>query len=323
MRPPTHTQSALRAPLNDILGTEAHVRILRVVATTKVPMSKAAIARRAALNASGVGRAIEELTERGIVESVGTGSRRLYRLREEQPLASLLTNLFAAEQEWFEALIDALRSVAQGLTPPPAAAWIQGSVATETDAPGDPVVVGLLAPARAVDDTVEQMRDAVADVEMAYDVTVAVHGMTAADLAALPPSGRLELLETLPLLGPPPLELLPGGRSDRAQARRRTTHRDHDRWSLTLAVAVAERLSERPELVERARKHIERRLPHASPGERKELEEWARILRTMSMTRLRRFLVEPSERATRLRQSLPFVDALSREELDELRETHA
>ena len=72
-----------------------------------------------------------------------------------------------------------------------------------------------------------------------------------------------------------------------------------------------------PSLVERAQRNLERRLRDASPGEHKVLEEWAQILRTTSLPRLRRFLVEDSERATRLRQSLPFVEAVTPQEIDE------
>ena len=117
MRSPSQSQSALRAPLNDTLGTEVNVRILRLLATTTVPMSKAAMARRAALNESGVGRVIEELLDRGIVESLGAGSRRLFRLRTGHPLASPLADLFAAELARFESMVEELRSAAQLLKP--------------------------------------------------------------------------------------------------------------------------------------------------------------------------------------------------------------
>jgi hypothetical protein len=52
----------------------------------------------------------------------------------------------------------------------------------------------------------------------------------------------------------------------------------------------------------------------ASPQERHELDEWAHSLRTASPGRLRRLLVDPGERATRLRQTLPFLGILSPEE---------
>ncbi len=320
MRPPSNSHSALRAPLNDILGTEANVRILRVLVSTNVPMSKAAVARRAALNASGVGRSIDELTDRGIVESLGTGSRRLYQVRREHPLASPLADLFAAELARFESIVDGLRSAVQLLKPPPRAAWIQGPVAAGSDEPDDPVIVGILASARSIDQTVEQLRAGVTDLEGAYDVTIPVHGLTSADFFALPEAERADLEETVPLLGPPPLALLSEASSDRAESRTKS-HEDLDRRALVLARAVAARLSADPSLIERAQKFIARRLREASARERKEHEEWGRILRTMSLARLKRFLVDPSERATRLRQSLPFVDALSRKELEVLKET--
>jgi len=306
--------------LNQILGTEANVRILRVLVSTKVPMSKAAVAGRAMLNASGVGRSIDELTDRGIIESLGIGSRRLYRLRQEQPLASALTDLFAAELARFESMVDGLRSAAQLLKPPPRAVWIQGPVAADSDEPDDPVIVGILASAKSIDQTVEQLRAGLTDLEGACDVTISVHGLTAADFAALPEAERDELQETLPLLGPPPLELLSEGHSHRVESRIRS-HEDLDRRAVVLARAVAAKLSEDPTLIERAQKYIARRLQQASARERKEHEEWDRILRTMSLGRLKRLLVESSERATRLRQSLPFVDALSKKELAFLKET--
>src|SRR5262245_5376560 len=78
-----------------------------------------------------------------------------------------------------------------------------------------------------------------------------------------------------------------------------------------LAAAIAERLEMDPTLVPRARRFIADRLTRAAPGEQRPLREWDRILQTMSTARLRRFLVDPGERATRLRQTLPFVDALT------------
>jgi hypothetical protein len=292
--------------LNDLLGTEAYVRILRLLATTSVPLSKAAVARRTALNASGVGRAIADLIDAGIVESLGTGSRHLFRLWADHPLASPLADLFAAERARFESFVDGLRSTVQLLKPPPRAAWIQGPVATEADEPGDPVIVGILASAKAVDQAVQELRARVIDLERAYDITVSVRGLTSADFAALP------------LLGPPPMELLSGQRFERAETPPRS-HEDLDRQALALAQAIAAKLAQDSSLRERTRRYIKRRLGRASARDRKELEEWDQILRTMSIARLKRFLVEPSERATRLRQTLPFVDALSKKEREAMR----
>ena len=62
-------------------------------------------------------------------------------------------------------------------------------------------------------------------------------------------------------------------------------------------------------------------LKTCSAREQKELIEWKRILQSMSIPRLKRFLVDDSERAIRLRQSSPFVGALSQDELEEIRES--
>ena len=306
--------------MNHLLGTEANVRILRALATTRVPMSKAAIARRAALNPSGTARSVEHLTTLGIIESLGTGSRRLYQLRREQPLSSLLVHLFTAELELFEAVVDGIRAIVHRIKPPPRAAWIQGPVAAESDAPGDPIVVGILASAKSIDETAETLGAAVADLERTYDVSIPVHGLTSADIAALPEAARAQLEKTVPLLGPPPLELIRERHPDRSVNRSRS-HEDLDRRALELARAVADRLSEDPTLIERAQRYVTRRLGRSSPRERQTYEEWDRVLRTMSISRLKRFLVEHSERATRLRQSLPFVDALSKGDRESLKES--
>src|SRR5262249_46541609 len=71
-------------------------------------------------------------------------------------------------------------------------------------------------------------------------------------------------------------------------------------------------------LLVRARSAAPRRRSPHSPGEQRELREWDRILRTMSTARLRRFLVDRGERATRLRQTLPFVGALTAAERERI-----
>jgi hypothetical protein len=65
-----------------------------------------------------------------------------------------------------------------------------------------------------------------------------------------------------------------------------------------------------------AEERVRHRAREASPRERRELAEWIRILSTMSPARLRRFLLENSERAIRLRQTLPALNFLSPAERD-------
>lgn len=320
MRSPSQPHSVLRFPLNHLLGTEVNMRILRLLAMNTVPMSKSEIARRTALNASGVGRSIEELADMAIIGSLGTGSRRLYHLRAEHPLARPLAELFEAEQDRFVSLIDGLREAAHQLKPPPHAAWIQGPVTREVDELGDPLSVRILASARDIDRMVEYLWAEVRMLESDFDVTISVQGLTLADFPMLAPEERADLETTISLLGPPPLAIF--SEVDIDQKRLPAgSHQELDRRALDFAKAVAEKLSGDPSLVDQARKYIKRRLRLASSSERKVHEEWDRILRTMPIGRLKKFLVESSERATRLRQSLPFVGVLSREELEELRKT--
>ena len=65
-----------------------------------------------------------------------------------------------------------------------------------------------------------------------------------------------------------------------------------------------------PTVVEEARRYLRNRLAHASTREVHDLREWDTILRTMSHPRLLKFLTDPGERATRLRQSMPFLGVL-------------
>ena len=96
------------------------------------------------------------------------------------------------------------------------------------------------------------------------------------------------------------------------------SHADADARGRVLARAIADRLKTDPSLVSRARAYVAARLTAASPGEQHELREWDRILRTMSVARLRRFLNDSGERAARLRQSLPFVGVLTPQERERL-----
>ena len=65
---------------------------------------------------------------------------------------------------------------------------------------------------------------------------------------------------------------------------------------------------------QRAQEFVAHRLMTASPNERHELEEWAALLRTGSPQRLRHVLLDPGERATRLRQTWPFAGLLNETE---------
>jgi len=314
MRPTAEQQSALREPLNYILSTEVNVRVLRVIWRSQSPLGKSEVARRARLNPSGVRRSVDELVKLGILEPFGAGRRRLVQMRSRHPLSQALDSMFECERIFFTNLLSALRSQVSKLQPPPDSAWIEGSVAAGNDRPGDTVVLGLLASAENVDVIGRQLDSQTIDTMADYDVIIEVKRWTAADLATMSGSQWNEKERVISLLGPPPISFFRQQSHRPDEGPRVRTHRDLDRRALAIAQAIADRLAEDPSLVTAARDFIANRLETASPGERKDLSEWQALLRRLSVTQLRNFLVHPGERATRLRQSLPFAEVLSDEE---------
>jgi len=313
VRPTSHPQSALRYPLTRLLSTEAHVRVLRVVLSSDIPIGVADLARRTALQASGVARVCTRLEDLGVIEPVGRGARhRQYRRAPRGPLVASLAALFAEERTRADDITERLRQAVRAGKTPIRAAWIEGPVAAGTDRPGDPLVVGILVEP-AVADRARQELERLLAFESYGDVLVEVRTLTMADLATADAQRRAELASALPLLGPPPLDIARTRRPARGASRapRATLHADLEGRSLAVAAILAEHLRRDPSLVEEARRHLERRIPRASPGERLELEEWQRILATMPLARLRRFLVRDDARGRRLRQSSPFLAALS------------
>lgn len=176
--------------------------------------------------------------------------------------------------------------------------------------------MGLLDSPQAVDEHAEALRDRLAALEREADVTIEVRARTQADLKALPDAEREALAGAIPLFGVPVKAFVAPDRLRRRAAR---THGDLDAQGLAYASAIAERLPTEPELIGRALDWVRARLADASPGEVRELREWERILGSTTPARLRRFLLHPGERATRLRQSNPFLAVLTEGERAELR----
>jgi len=312
MRPPRTTQSALSHVLNYVLGTEAAVRVLRVVMLSDIPIGAAELARRTSLQASGVARVCERLEDVGVIEAVGRGAHnRQYRRSERFELGGALQALFAAERQRGERIRGELVAAVSG-HPNVRAAWLEGAAAAGTDRPEEAIVVGVLAEPAHTDDVRNALWRHLLAVQRAHDVTIELRVMTMADLKTVDRQRHVELEQALPLWGPAPLDLADPERAE-VRGRAAKQHGELDARSLGFARAVAERLRRDPSLVEVAVRDLERRLPAAAPGERLELQEWLDVLTSMSVSRLRRFLVQDSPRARRLRQSSPFAAAESGE----------
>lgn len=292
--------SNLRAPWDTVLGTKSHVRILRVLEQTRESMAVRELARRAGEHLRAVQLAVGRLVEAGIVERVGTGSQQLVRLNAGHPLTPPLEALFQAERARFEGLVSRLKALAQQHAKGAKAVWL-----TEDSSPdGSGLEVGVLAGSGEVDGLAEALRESLADLMRREDVPIEVRAWTKPDLDAL---GGLPLAHpdrAIVLRGVLPAE--PVGKPSGPAAGRRS-HLAVDEGLRKRARQVAAALRRRPELVRAARDEVAGRLATASPQEARTLREWQQVLDCMSTVRLRRWLVDPGERATRLRQSMPLA----------------
>lgn len=304
MRPTANPQSAFRAPLNEIMGTEANVRVLRVLAQQNTTLSASELSRRAQLQRSTVSRTLKRLEESGVVQFVGAAPQAQVSLRDG-PLGRAIGHLFAAERTRFDALLDGLKRAAASTTPPPISVWIGGRVSLGTDRAGEPIPVYVLDKPDRVAIIAQLIRAQLERLERKLDVTFDVHEFTLADLHTTDIPSH-ELANAIVVLGVPPNGL----QEMRQVSRRIKSHGHHDARGLARGKQIAAAIRKDPSIVERARNYVDKRWRDASPGERKELDEWRRILRTASPASLRKILIGTDERSTRLRQTLPFLGVL-------------
>jgi DNA-binding phage protein len=306
MRAPRRQQSRFLHPLNQVLGTHANVRLVRTLSQSSTPLTAGELARRADLGRTSIYPALRELESVGIVEFIGAGAQRQIQLRERHPLATGLKDLFRAEAGRFDALTTALRELFVEAPVRALSAWVEDVAATRAT---DTVRLYFVARPEDKDTLSDYLNESLPHVERAQDLNVVVTGLTRSELEALSHSGNA--LDNLTLLeGVPPAGLLRSGTAGAAKPAP-ASHDEHDARGRRLALAIALKIKKDPGLIVLAQDRLEHRSQRASPRERRELREWLRVLSTMPPARLRAFLIEDSERATRLRQSLPALSLLS------------
>jgi predicted transcriptional regulator len=290
----TRTRS-LRTPWDTILGTKSHVRALRVLEETRESMAVRELARRAGEHLRSVQLAVNRLVRAGVIERVGTGSLQQVRLNAKHPLTTPLQQLFEAERIRFDRLVSELKALAQKCANRASAVWLIEDVPTEDD----PIEVGLIATSASVDEIADTLRESVLQLVRREYVNVEVQGWTRPDL---------EALEWSPMAAPNQLILLWGVLPEEFADRAGLGNRSHaavDEALLERAERVVIAIRQRPELVRKALRELQKRLETASPHTAKTLREWQDVLENMSIPQLSRWLVSPGERATRLRQSMP------------------
>lgn len=300
MRPIVLKKAFIQYPLNEVLGTEANVRILRLLAVeVDAPLSIPDVADRIGISVVGVRKAFKKLINSGFIKSNGGGRAQLYSLRNEEPLTEILITLFQEEKQRHIRFLSLIRKKIRTLKYPPQSVWIEKSPQKS----GDSLSLGFLQKVLYLSETLQSFRDSLIEIEKKYDTTIELHGYTKADLVDLP-------LDNITLLyGIPPQ--LKGSDSSFKKVK---THKDLDHDSMMLSQNLAIAIEQDPSLIFRAKKYLDQLLQEDIGSAHGDLSEWRTILDSYSPHRLKRFLFSQTDRAIRLRQSNPFFAILNPEE---------
>jgi DNA-binding Lrp family transcriptional regulator len=301
MRPIATEQNSLRYPLNQLLGTPAHVRLLRILSNEVVgPITASDAAERAGLTEAGARRALSRLVKTGFVRRVGGGRSQQFALRDADPLAAQLIMLFQRENDRYQALLSGLRDILESLVDV-RMAWIDAPPARV----GEALHIGLIGDSESLSWVGDEIRGRIAEIEDTFELTIEVHRFTRADA---------------PEVSWDDVTLLAGIPETKAslQNPELASHSDRDQRALRWSAAIASLLNRDPSLTRRATSHVERLLDEDQGAAAHDLREWLAILSQYSNERLREFLVSTTSRAQRLRQSTPFFAVLNPDERDEV-----
>lgn len=180
---PLPAQSHLRLPLNRLLANGGAVRVLRALCLYGGPLGTSQIAQETGMTPQGTRLAMETLLGLQIVRAIGQGRANLYEFDLRHPLAGALKNLFVAEKENWEALLQALRSV-MGKFKAVVAAWYYGSVARGEDAPRSDFDLAVVVNGD-VEAMVDALHEALHALEASMAVTFSVVGVALADVPGM------------------------------------------------------------------------------------------------------------------------------------------
>ena len=305
MRPIVLEQDFLRYPLNELFGTQAQVRLLRVMANeVDGPLAVSDAAKRAGLTVPGAQKALNKLLRAGFISRVGGGRKPQYQIRFSDRLMQVALTLFQAEKDQYEQLISTIKIEIKNLKPHPYAAWIKEL----PKGVGEPLTLGLLHETRHLTNCVQYLRARLNLVENDFDLTIELEGYTKADIPDLKFDGFTALYGVMPS----------PDRTTRHKTKNPLTHREKDQRLHALSSKLAKAIDQDTSLLRRAKEHIDRLLKEDQGTATRDLSEWRDILDMYSIQRLSRFFTSSSERANRLRRSNPFFAILNFDERAQL-----
>lgn len=301
MRPIVFEQNPLLHPLNELLGTEAHVRLVRTLANdVDGSLTTSDAAERAGITPQGALKALKRLVQSGFVIQVGGGRKRQYALRLDDNLVQAIVKLFHAEANRYELFIEDIKNTIENSKPPPQSVWIDKFPRELNDS----VVLEIIHHTPYLNNYIHELRKELNSVEQDFDITIEVLGYTKADAPSINPGKIIHLYGIPPFTNDYANNLLTGFK----------THEDVDDRLLEICHSLAPIIEKDSSLVRRARKRVENLQEKDQGSAKRDIEEWHDILESYSLRRLLNFLISTSERATRLRQSCPFFAVLNESE---------
>lgn len=297
MRPPKNPRSSVRYPLDDLLGSQTLVRLLRVlVYEVAGPVSVTDAAKRAGLSRGGARKTLERLERLGAAIRIGTGRASEYGPKEGTPYLGPLRQLFELEQQKYEELIQQLRKALA--ISEVRDAWIE-NLPVE---PGGALELSVVAETKAISWIGPELRTRLLETEKQLNFIVELAVFTSSDDPGIPKGAII-------LAGPGIV----------AKTRRppgAQTHAESEERSFRMAQVIAEMIRADPSLLGRALRYTNRLLHEGQGMASSDIGEWRQLLETYSPKQLRDLLVARSSRADRLRRSSPFFAVLTPEERD-------
>lgn len=311
MRPTRSNTNSLENPFDLILGYPTNIQILRTMFEVNHPISKSKLSSLTGISLPGIHKTVNRLIEARVIQNTGSGKQHVVEIRENNPFVTILKQLFITEAEHFIHLKSTLIECITSCPKPPLSVWIYGSAASDEFGFNETIKIGFLDEIRSVDENFrffqEQLR--LLTVEKKYDVMLEISPLTKADL------NSIHTEQFILLWGISPKDLLnPTEKIINGQK----SHKEIDDISLSKMKSLMMLLRVSPEIIDRTMRYLEKRISNSKSATNNELMEWLDLLKNSSLSRLSALLNSNSDRAIRLRQSLPFWMVLNDQEQRQL-----
>ena len=299
MRTPSIKQSNLRYPLNDIFGSPALVRLMRVLLyDIEGPVSVTDAAKMTGLSQAGARKALSTLDDLSVAKRIGTGRALKYGQDDSCPYLNLIWRLFEMEHKQYTELINLLRNAVS--MPEVLTAWIP-SMPVQLE---KPLQLNVIAEVKSFKWITRELRTRLINIEKQYNRLIELSVYSRADNQSIPNNANI-----LWGMNYKEINKLPN---------RKVTPDESKMRSLKVAEYVSDLIKKNPSLINRALHYLKWLLSEDQGMANRDIAEWRQLLETYSKDQVRKLLVSDSSRSERLRRSMPFLAVLDQEERNQL-----